>query len=95
MGKPIDDIPLAQRRALAVKLLLNGEGISEVSRKARLSLPTVSKYKDLVEREGADALARLRIHGGPRDWMMLRKAGSLARSSTHPGFTAIRDRPGP
>ena len=65
MGKKIDDIPLAQRRALAAKLLLNGEGISEVSRKARLSLPTVSKYKDLVERDGADALARLRIHGGP------------------------------
>jgi transposase len=65
MGKPIDDIPLAQRRALAAKLLLNGEGISEVSRKARLSLPTVSKYKDLVERGGSDALACLRIHGGP------------------------------
>ncbi|MFM0731093.1 hypothetical protein PQQ52_11445 [Paraburkholderia sediminicola] len=65
MGKQIDDIPLAQRRALAAKLLLNGEGISEVSRKARLSLPTVSKYKDLVERDGVDALARLPIHGGP------------------------------
>ena len=65
MGKQIDDIPLAQRRALAARLLLNGEGISEVSRKARLSLPTVSKYKELVERDGADALARLRIHGGP------------------------------
>jgi transposase len=65
MGKQIDDIPLAQRRALAAKLLLDGEGISEVSRKARLSLPTVSKYKDLVERDGVDALARLRIHGGP------------------------------
>ena len=65
MGKPIDDIPLAERRALAAKLLLNGDGISEVSRKARLSLPTVSKYKDLVERGGADALVRLRIHGGP------------------------------
>ncbi|MFM0178396.1 helix-turn-helix domain-containing protein [Paraburkholderia aspalathi] len=65
MSKQFDDVPLARRRALAAKLLLNGEGISEVSRKARLSLPTVSKYKDLVERGGADALARLRIHGGP------------------------------
>ncbi|NMM03280.1 helix-turn-helix domain-containing protein [Paraburkholderia sp. RP-4-7] len=65
MSKQVDDVPLARRRALAAKLLLNGEGISEVSRKARLSLPTVSKYKDLVERGGADALARLRIHGGP------------------------------
>jgi transposase len=65
MGKQIDDIPLAQRRALAARLLLKGEGISEVSRKARLSLPTVSKYKELIERDGADALARLRIHGGP------------------------------
>src|SRR5258707_8124150 len=64
MGKQIDDIPLAQRRALATKLLVNGGGISEVSRKARLSLPTVSKYKDLVERDGPDAVARLRIHGG-------------------------------
>ncbi|MFM0086760.1 winged helix-turn-helix domain-containing protein [Paraburkholderia sediminicola] len=64
MSKQIDDVPLARRRALAAELLLNGEGISEVSRKARLSLPTVSKYKDLVEREGADALAHLRIHGG-------------------------------
>ncbi|MFM0557996.1 winged helix-turn-helix domain-containing protein [Paraburkholderia sediminicola] len=63
MDKQIEDLPLAQRRALAAKLLLNGEGISEVSRKARLSLPTVSKYKDLVERGGPDALARLRIHG--------------------------------
>jgi transposase len=42
---------------------LNGECISEVSRKARLSLPTVSKYKDLIERGGPEALARLRIHG--------------------------------
>jgi transposase len=63
MGKQIDDIPLAQRRALAAKLLLNGEGISEVSRKARLSLPTVRKYKDLIEKGGPEALARLRIHG--------------------------------
>ncbi|MFM0115163.1 winged helix-turn-helix domain-containing protein [Paraburkholderia nemoris] len=29
-----------------------------------MSLPTVSKYKDLVERGGADALARLRFQGG-------------------------------
>ena len=28
-----------------------------------MSLPTVSKYKDLVERSGPDALARLRVHG--------------------------------
>ncbi|MGQ7932380.1 winged helix-turn-helix domain-containing protein [Paraburkholderia sp. D1E] len=63
MGKQIDDIPLAQRRALAARLLLNGEGISEVSRKARLSLPTVSKYKDLIERGGATALARFPIQG--------------------------------
>jgi transposase len=65
MGKLIDDIPLAERRALAARLLLNGDGIGEVSRKARLSLPTVSKYKDLVERNGADALAGLRITGSP------------------------------
>lgn len=63
MGKPIDDIPLAQRRALAARLLLNGKGISEVSRKARLSLPTVSKYKTLIEKGGPEALARLRING--------------------------------
>jgi transposase len=63
MGKHIDDVPLARRRALAAELLLNGECISDVSRKARLSLPTVSKYKDLIERGGPEALARLRIHG--------------------------------
>ncbi|SOE53891.1 Transposase [Burkholderia sp. OK233] len=63
MGKHIDDVPLARRRALAAELLLNGEGISDVSRKARLGLPTVSKYKDLIERGGPEALARLRIHG--------------------------------
>ena len=63
MGKHIGDVPLARRRALAAELLLNGEGISDVSRKARLSLPTVSKYKDLIERGGPEALARLRIHG--------------------------------
>ncbi|WP_408395359.1 cytochrome b/b6 domain-containing protein, partial [Paraburkholderia dipogonis] len=34
MGKHIDDVPLARRRALAAELLLNGEGISDVSRKA-------------------------------------------------------------
>ena len=50
MSKHIDDVPPARRRALAARLLLNGEGISEVSRKAGLSLPTVSKYKDLVEK---------------------------------------------
>jgi transposase len=55
MGKQIDDIPLAQRRALAARLLLKGEGISEVSRKAKLSLPTVRKYKNLVENGGANA----------------------------------------
>jgi transposase len=63
MSKQIDDTPLARRRLIATELLLNGEGISEVSRKARLSLPTVSKYKDLIERGGPAALARLRIHG--------------------------------
>ncbi|MFM0202200.1 helix-turn-helix domain-containing protein, partial [Paraburkholderia fungorum] len=63
MSKQIDDIPLARRRVIATELLLKGEGISEVSRKARLSLPTVSKYKDLIERGGPEALARLRIHG--------------------------------
>src|SRR5258708_17614748 len=63
MGKHIGDVPLARRRALAAELLLNGEGISDVSRKARLSVPTVSKYKDLIERGGPEALARLRIHG--------------------------------
>ncbi|SEF13345.1 Transposase [Burkholderia sp. WP9] len=64
MGKLIDDLPLPDRRALAVKLLLKGVGISEVSRVAQLSLPTVSKYKNLVERGGPEALAHLRIHGG-------------------------------
>jgi transposase len=63
MSKQIDDIPLARRRVIATELLLKGESISEVSRKARLSLPTVSKYKDLIERGGPEALARLRIHG--------------------------------
>ncbi|MCI0151482.1 winged helix-turn-helix domain-containing protein [Paraburkholderia sediminicola] len=63
MSKHIDDVPLARRRALAAELLLNGEGISDVSRKAALSLPTVSKYKDLIETGGPEALARLRIHG--------------------------------
>jgi transposase len=59
----VDDIPLARRRLIATELPLKGDRISEVSRKARLSLPTVSKYKDLIERGGADALARLRSHG--------------------------------
>ncbi|HZZ05238.1 helix-turn-helix domain-containing protein [Paraburkholderia sp.] len=63
MSKQIDDVPLVQRRVLATELLLNGEGISDVSRKARLSLPTVSKYKALIEKGGPEALARLRIHG--------------------------------
>ncbi|WNC95383.1 winged helix-turn-helix domain-containing protein (plasmid) [Paraburkholderia sp. FT54] len=63
MSKQVDDVPLARRRVLAAKLLLNGESISAVSRKAGLSLPTVSKYKDLVERGGPEALARLRIYG--------------------------------
>jgi transposase len=63
MSKQIDDIPLARRRVIATELLLKGESISEVSRKARLSLPTVSKYKDLIERGGPEGLARLRIHG--------------------------------
>jgi transposase len=63
MSKQIDDIPLARRRLIATELLLNGAGISEVARKARLSLPTVSKYKDLIERGGADAVAHLRIQG--------------------------------
>ncbi|MFL9862482.1 winged helix-turn-helix domain-containing protein [Paraburkholderia madseniana] len=63
MSKHLDDVPLARRRALAAELLLNGEGISEVSRKARLSLPTVSKYKTLIEKGGPEALARLRING--------------------------------
>ncbi len=63
MSKHIDDVPLARSRALAAELLLNGEGISDVSRKAGLSLPTVSKYKAMVEKGGREALARLRIHG--------------------------------
>ncbi len=63
MSKKIDNVPLAQRRALAAELLLKGQGISDVSRKARLSLPTVRKYKDLVERDGPEAVAHLRIHG--------------------------------
>ena len=63
MSKHLDDASLARRRALAAELLLKGEGISEVSRKTRLSLPTVSKYKTLVEKGGPEALARLRIHG--------------------------------
>lgn len=63
MSKHLDDVPLPRRRALAAELLLNGEGISDVSRKAGLSLPTVSKYKALVEKGGREALAHLRIHG--------------------------------
>ncbi|MGQ7934682.1 winged helix-turn-helix domain-containing protein [Paraburkholderia sp. D1E] len=63
MSKHIDDAPLPRRRALAAELLLNGEGISDVSRKTGLSIPTVSKYKHLIEQGGPDALARLRIHG--------------------------------
>ncbi|ASW00113.1 hypothetical protein CJU94_19345 [Paraburkholderia aromaticivorans] len=50
-----------------MKLLLNGVGVCEVSREAQLSRPTVSKYKNLVERGGPEALAPLPIHGpGPR-----------------------------
>lgn len=63
MSLPYDDIPLARRRVLATELLLNGESICEVARKARLSLPTVSKYRKLIDRGGPEALARLRIHG--------------------------------
>jgi transposase len=63
MSKQIDDIPLARRRVIATELLLNGESISEVSRKARLSFSTVSKYKDLIETGGPEALARLRMQG--------------------------------
>jgi transposase len=64
MGEQVDDLPLPERRALALELLLRGEGISEVSRKARLSLPTVSKYKNLIETGGPEAFARLRVNGG-------------------------------
>lgn len=63
MRKHIIDDPLERRRALAAELLLNGEGISEVSRKAGLSLPTVSKYKQLIEKGGPEALAKLRFNG--------------------------------
>ena len=63
MGKPIDDVPLPERRAFAIELLLDGGGISETARKAGLSLPTVSKYKTLIETSGPDAVARLRTHG--------------------------------
>lgn len=63
MSAHLDDAPLARRRALAAELLSNGEGISEVSRKAGLSLPTVSKYKQLIERGGPEALAKLRFNG--------------------------------
>jgi transposase len=63
MKKHIVDDPLARRRALAAELLLHGEGISEVSRKTGLSLPTVSKYKQLIEKGGPEALAKLRFHG--------------------------------
>lgn len=56
-------LSLPERRALAAGLLLEGMGISEVSRMTNLSIPTVSKYKVLVERNGPDALTRLRIHG--------------------------------
>ena len=94
MSKHLDDAPLSRRRALAAKLLSNGEGISEVSRKAQLSLPTVSKYKDLVERGGADALAHLRIHGGASRLDDVSQSCSLARSSTHLDFTAIQGQPG-
>ena len=59
----MDDVPLARRRELAAELLLDGQRISDVSRKTRLSLPTVRKYKDLIKRGGAEAVARLRIHG--------------------------------
>lgn len=63
MNKHIDDGPLARRRALATELLLNGEGISAVSRKTGLSLPTVSKYKKLIEKNGPEALEQLRLYG--------------------------------
>lgn len=64
MGEQSDNLSLPERRALARELLLSGEGISEVSRKARLSLPTVRKYKNLIETGGPEALTRLHVNGG-------------------------------
>lgn len=63
MGKPTDDVPLSQRRALAVELLLAGDSLRETARKTGLSLPTVSKYKNLAETGGSDAVARLPARG--------------------------------
>jgi transposase len=84
MGKQKDDTPVAQRRALAAKLLLNGEGISEVSRKARLSLPTVSIIAD-----GAEAVEQIKGSGrkatlGPEALKWLR--GILEGSPTAHGY---------
>jgi transposase len=64
MGEQSDNLSLPERRALARELLLSGEGISEVSTKARLSLPTVRKYKNLIETGGPEALTRLHVNGG-------------------------------
>ncbi|WP_406869739.1 winged helix-turn-helix domain-containing protein [Paraburkholderia fungorum] len=77
MRKHIVDDPLERRRALAAELLLSGAGISEVSRKAGLSLPTVRKYKQLIEKGGPKALAKLhfradasRLDDASQSWLV-------------------------
>jgi transposase len=54
---------LEHRRLLAADLLIRGVGVCEVARKAKLSVPTVSKYKALLERAGAHTITELRIRG--------------------------------
>jgi transposase len=55
--------PLERRRLLAVDLLSKGLGVCETARKANLSVPTVRKYKALLETDGAHAITGLRVHG--------------------------------
>lgn len=86
MGKPTDAFPLPQRRVLAIELLVGGAGIREIARKARLSLPTVSKYRNLIERSGPDAVTFLRTNGA---------APRLDEASQSWLVSAIKHSPGP
>ncbi len=51
------------RRTLAIGMLSKGTRVGEIAGAVGLSVPTLNKYKALLELGGAVAIAKLRVHG--------------------------------